>query len=296
MVNSVLITGASSGLGLETSLYLAEKGFDVYATVPDISEREIVNQAAAKRDVGLQVLELDVTDQDTIQTAVETVVARSGGIYAVVNNAGIALKGYFEDLLEEEIRELFDVNVFGYMSVTRAVLPFMREARRGRVVMITSVGGRIGAMGASAYCATKFAQEGFGESLAQEVAPFDVYVSLVEPAIIPTERWGVNRGIAVRALDPASPYYPWFLETQRLADRLVETSPTRPIHVAQTVRQVLTAKRPKLRYVVGWRASLILNLRRYLPKELFERVYFGTAMRRVTAGAEDRVTNGSENR
>lgn len=284
MVNSVLITGASSGLGLETSLYLAEKGFEVYATVPDISEREVVNQAAAKRGVDLQVLELGVTDQETIRAAVETIVTRSGGIYAVVNNAGISLKGYFEDLLEEEIRQLFDVNVFGYMSVTRAILPLMREARRGRIVMITSVGGRIGAMGASAYCATKFAQEGFGESLAQEVAPFDVYVSLVEPAIIPTERWGEHRGIAERALDPESPYYDWFLESQRIADRLVDTSPTRPDDVAKAVHQALTAKRPKLRYVVGWRARLILTLRRYLPGELFERLYFGEAIRRVTGG------------
>lgn len=284
MANSVLITGASTGLGLETAVYLAERGFEVYASMPDLSEREALDAAVAERGVQLEVLELDITDRAGIQKAVRTVIEESGGIYGLVNNAGIGLRGYFEDLSEQEIRQVFEVNVFGTMVVTRAVLPHMRMARRGRIVIITSVGGRIGSLAVSAYCATKFAQEGFGESLAQEIMPFGVFVSLVEPAITKTERWSVNRGVAEEALDPESPYYAWFREAERQADRLVETSPTRPIHVAQTVHQVLTAERPKLRYVVGRRASLVLMLRRYLPGELFERLYFGEAVRRVTSG------------
>ncbi|MBC8263454.1 MAG: SDR family oxidoreductase [Anaerolineales bacterium] len=282
MTNSVLITGAGTGIGLETALYLAEQGFLVYASVPDLSQQAAVDTAAAERGVSLQVLQLDVTDQQNIQSAVDTIIEESGGIYGLVNNAGIALRGYFEDLSEEEIRQLFEVNVFGTMAVTRMVLPHMRDARRGRIVIITSVGGRIGSLAVSTYCATKFAQEGFGESLAQEVVPFGIYVSLVEPAIIKTERWGPHRGFAERALDPGSSYYAWFLESQRLTDRLVETSPTRPVHVAKAVHRALMAKRPKLRYVVGRRASLVLTLRRYLPSELFERLYFGEAVRRVT--------------
>lgn len=280
--DAVLITGTSSGLGLETAVYLAERGFKIYATLPDLNERRPLDEAVARRHVALDVLRLDVTDQNTIAAAVRRVIEQSGKIYAVVNNAGIALRGYFEDLLEEEIRRVFEVNVFGTMAVTRAVLPYMRKARRGRIVIVTSVGGRIGAMAVSGYCATKFAQEGFGESLAQEVVPFGIYVSLVEPGIIPTERFGPNRGFARRALDPASPYYAWFLESQRLTDRLVASSSTRPIHVAQAVHHALTARRPKLRYVVGWRAGLILALRRYLPAGLFEKLYFGEAVRRVT--------------
>ena len=282
MTDSVLITGTATGLGLETAVYLAERGFRVYASMPDLGERDALETAAARRGVKLEVLELDITDRAGISKAVSTVVEQSGGIYGLVNNAGIALRGYFEDLSEEEIRRVFEVNVFGTMAVTRAVLPPMRAARRGRIVITTSVGGRIGSLAVSAYCATKFAQEGFGESLAQEVAPFGIYVSLVEPAVIKTERWGPNRGIAEQALDPGSPYYAWFLESQRLTDRLVETSPTRPVDVAKAVHQALMAKRPKLRYVVGRRASLVLTLRRYLPGELFGRLYFGEAVRRVT--------------
>lgn len=282
MINSVLITGASTGLGLEMALYLADRGFEVYASMRDLGQRGALDEAAARRGVQLHVLQIDITKKDEIEGAVSTVVEQSGGIYGLVNNAGIGVRGYFEDLSEEEIRSVFEANVFGTMAITRAVLPHMRAARRGRIVIVTSVGGRIGSLAVSAYCATKFAQEGFGESLAQEVAPFGIYVSLVEPAIIRTERWGANRGVAKRALDPKSPYCAWFHESERLVDRLVKTSPTKPVDVARAVYSALTARRPRLRYMVGCRASLVMILRRYLPGELFERLYFGEAVRRVT--------------
>ena len=282
MADSVLITGASGGLGLETALYLAKRNFNVYATMPDLSERETVDEAASQHGVELRVLKLDVTDQASIDEAVGIAVEESGGVYGLVNNAGIALRGYYEDLLEEEVRRAFDVNVFGTMRVTRAVLPYMRASRRGRIVIITSIGGRIGSLAVSVYSACKFAQEGFGESLYQEVKPLGIQVSLVAPAIVPTERWGVNRGYGQRAMDPDSPYHAWFVESQRLTDKLVQSSPTKPVHVAQTVHRVLTVKRPRLRYVVGWRARLVIALRRYLPGELFERLYFGAVIRRVT--------------
>jgi len=286
MTGSVLITGASTGLGLATAVYLAEQGFKVYASMRDLGKRTALDEAAAHRGVQLHVLQLDITKKDEIEKAVCTVVERSGGIHGLVNNAGIGLRGYFEDLSEEEIYRLFEVNVFGTMAVTRAALPHMRAARRGRIVIISSVAGRIGSPSGSAYCATKFAQEAFGESLAQEVVPFGVYVSLVEPAIIKTGRWGVNRGIAKGALDPESPYYAWFRETERLANWLVETSPVKPADVARAVHTALTARRPRLRYMVGRRAGLVVTLRRYLPGGLFERLYFGEVVRRVTRAGQ----------
>jgi NAD(P)-dependent dehydrogenase (short-subunit alcohol dehydrogenase family) len=285
MTGGVLITGAATGLGLETAVYLAKRGFEAYASMRDPAQRAALDEAAAGQDARLHVLRLDVTDRRSIQEAVGAVVERSGGIYGLVNNAGLGLRGYFEDLAEDEIRRVVEVNLLGTMAVTREVLPHMRAARGGRIVIITSVGGRIGSMGLSAYCATKFAQEGFGESLAQEVVPFGIYVSLVAPAIIKTERWSVNRGVAAGALKPDSPYYAWFQAAERAADRLVATSPTKPIHVAKCVYQALTARRPRLRYVVGRRASLVVALRRVLPGELFERLYFGLAVRQVTRSA-----------
>lgn len=284
--DAVLITGASSGLGLETAVYLAERGFRVYATMRNLSRRDRLDAEAARRKVQLEVLQLNVTDETSINTAVRAIVAQSGGIYGLINSAGIQLRGYFEDLSDAEIRQVFETNVFGTMAVIRAVLPHMRAARRGRIVIITSVGGRMGSLALSAYCASKFALEGFGESLALEMAPLAVQVTLVEPAIIKTNIWDKNRGVARGALDPNNPYFAWFRESERLADRLVRTAPTQPVDVARAVYKVLTARRSRLRYMVGRRAALVVGLRRYLPGELFERLYFGEAVRRVTKAGQ----------
>jgi NAD(P)-dependent dehydrogenase (short-subunit alcohol dehydrogenase family) len=282
MGESVLITGASTGLGREMALYLAECGFEVYATMRDVGQRDSLEAAAQSRHVQLRVLRLDVTDGASIAETVQTIVKECGGIYALVNNASIGLRGYFEDLTEGEIQELFEANVFGVMAVTRAVLPHMRRAGRGRIVLISSVGGRIGSLGVSAYCASKFALEGFGESLAQEVEPLGVRVVLVEPGIIKTERWTINRAVAAGAKDPRSPYYAWFHQAEKEVDKLVQASTTSSTDVAAVVHRALTLERPRLRYIVGRKARLAVTLRRYLPGELFERLYFGFVMRRVT--------------
>jgi NAD(P)-dependent dehydrogenase (short-subunit alcohol dehydrogenase family) len=283
MKKSVLVTGTSTGLGLETAIHLAEKGFEVYASIRDSSGQATVEETAARRKVELNVLKLDIRNQEDIDNAVATIVKRSGGIYGLVNNAGIGLRGYFEDLSDPEIRELFNVNIFATMAVTRAVLPHMRKAGQGRIAIITSVGGLISSLAVSAYCASKFAQEGFGEGLAQEVRPLGIYVSLVEPAIIETERWSIHRRVAQGARNPDSVYYKWFHRSELLADQLVETSQTRPIDVARAVHKFMSARHPRLRYLVGGRAGLIVAMRRFLPARLFEKIYFGQAIRRVTA-------------
>jgi NAD(P)-dependent dehydrogenase (short-subunit alcohol dehydrogenase family) len=281
MADSVLITGGGQGLGLETALYLAARGFKVYATVPEPGQRAHVEEQAAAHGVELHVLLLDVTDPASITAAVQAILAADGSLFGLVNNAGISLRGYFEDLDDDEIRRVLEVNLFGLMAVTQAALPHMRRAGRGRLIFISSIGGRIGAMARTAYCASKFGVEGFAEALMQEVAPLGLSVSIVEPAMINTERWTAHRGIARRAMDPAGPYYVWFRNEEDLANTLVRTSPTRAVDVALAVYQALTAPRPPLRRVVGSRASLVLALKRYLPGELFERFYIGTAIRRI---------------
>jgi NAD(P)-dependent dehydrogenase (short-subunit alcohol dehydrogenase family) len=281
MSDAILVTGCSTGLGLETALHLAERGFPVYATIRDLAQRSAVLAAAADRGAGLHVLELDLTDRDSIDRAIGTVVEETGGIFGLVNNGGVGLRGCLEDLSAEEIRRLFEANVFGTVAVTQAVLPHMRRARRGRIVTITSVGGRISAFGVGAYCASKFAQEGLGEALALEVAPFGVQAVLIEPGMIRTTRWTDHRGTAARALDPESPYLELFRASEAMADRIVERSRTRPADVAAAVEHALTTARPRMRYVVGRPASVVLMLRRYLPARLFERVYFGSFLRRI---------------
>jgi NAD(P)-dependent dehydrogenase (short-subunit alcohol dehydrogenase family) len=282
MTNSVLITGTSSGLGLETALYLAQHGLRVYATMRDLSRRATLDREAVRRNVHLQVLQLDVTDPASIQAVVTTVIEQSKGIYGLVSNAGINIGGYFEDLSEEEIRQVFEVNIFGTMAVTRVVLPYMRAARRGRIVIMSSIGGKIASPSATPYCASKFALEGFGESLAQEVRPFGVHVTLLEPGSVKTELYGGNRRVAARALDPQGPYYEWFQQLQGLMDQLARTPATSAEKVAEAVHHALTVKRPRWRYVVGRRPRLLITLRRYLPGELFERIWTREAVRRVT--------------
>lgn len=285
---SILVTGASTGLGKEMALYLAGRGFRVYATMRDMSGADSLLVAAKSRNVELKVMPLDVTDKASIRNAVQSIVAEAGAIYGLINNAGVGLRGYFEDLDDKDIRQMFDANVFGVMEVTRAVLPHMRQAKRGRVLVISSVGGRIASVGVSAYCATKFAQEGFAESLFMELAPLGIRVSLIEPGIIKTERWSLNRGVAARANDPRSPYYAWFWQSEREADKLVQASTATPADVAAVVHQALTAEHPKLRYMVGRKAKLAVALRRWLPGDLFERIYFGLVIRRATQTGEPR--------
>ena len=281
MSDAVLITGSSTGLGLETALHLAERGFRVYATSRDVANRDTVLDAAAARGVELEVVQLDMTDSVSIERAVGEIVAANGTIYGLVNNGGVGLRGCLEDTTDDEVRRLFETNVVGTVAVTRAVLPHMRAAGRGRIVTITSVGGRISAFGVGLYCASKFAQEGLTEALWQEVGHFGIKAVIVEPGIIKTERWGIHRGEAEGASNPASPYYRLFRASEAAADRLVERSKTQPADVAATVHEALTAENPKLRYVVGRPAAVVIKLRRFLPERFFERVYFGSFQKRI---------------
>ena len=279
---AVVITGAGTGFGLATALRLAARDFEVFATVPELSQEAGVHAAAAEAGVRVQVLRLDVTDGESVASAVATAVERGGGLYAVVNNAGLGLRGFFEDLANDEIHRLFDVNVFGAMAVTRAALPHLRAARRGRVVFVSSAGGRIGALSLSGYCAAKFAIEGLAESLALEVVPLGISVSLVEPGLVMTPHFTVNRGRARAATDPAGPYYRWFVRHEAIVDEVLRARRIVPEDVARVIERALTARRPRLRYVVGRGARLMVGLKRRLPDELFARLYRAQVARMVT--------------
>ena len=279
----VLVTGAGSGLGFETTLFLAGKGYAVWGSVLNAAEAAALAEGAERRQVPVTVLQMDVTQQHEIDAAVRVLLEKAGRIDGLVQFAGIGLSGFFEDLGLEEVRRLYDVNLFGVMAVTQAVLPHMRATRAGRIVITSSVLGRIGAMAASSYVSSKFAVEGFAECLAQEVAPFGIYVSLLEPGLVRTPMHGMNRNRAKRALDPNSSYYAWFSQHEEMVDDRLRRSRVTTVDVAWTVHKILTSSRPRLRYVVGLPAKLILSLRRHIPGELFERLLFGYIRRRVTA-------------
>ena len=277
---NVLVTGASGGLGLETALGLAKHGFRVWAGIRTPGRQQAVEEEARRRGVGLQTLHVDVTEAFSIDSAVSAIESE-GGLYALVSNAGVTVRGYFEDLSDAEIRSIFEVNLFGGMNVIRRVLPHMRQRRAGRIVLMSSVAGRIGSMALTAYVASKFALEGFGESLYLELRPLGIQVVIVEPGIVETGIWTENRRIAERAKRPDGAYFKWFRRAEEQADRLVRTASVKAPDVARTILRALTVKNPRLRYMVGRRAKAIVSLRRHVPGELFEQIYFREVLRRV---------------
>lgn len=278
----VLLTGAGSGLGLESALTLAAAGYRVFGTVLSAAEENSLLAEAARRGVTVRPQRMDLTDEAAVHAGVESVVAATGRIDALVSFAGLGLRGFFEDLKLEEIRRVYDVNVFGTMAIVQAVLPHMRRAGAGRIVLTTSIGGRMGTMTISGYASSKFACEGFGECLHQEVYPFGIRVSLLEPGLVATPHFTVNRNRGQRAVDPSSPYYKWFCQHERIVDSILARNSFGPADVARTVLRILASPRPRLRYVVGTKAKIVFALRRYIPGELFQNLYWAAARRLVT--------------
>ena len=225
---------------------------------------------------------MDVTNEGEVKEALSRIIEESHRIDALVHFAGMTLRGFFEDLSLTEIKKVFDVNVFGTMTVVQQVLPIMRRQQSGRIILTTSVAGRIGTMSIAGYASSKFAIEGFGECLAQEVAPFGIHVSLLEPGLVKTPNFSVHRNRAKAATDPKSVYYKWFCQHEHIVDTMLEKNRFTPEDVAITVSRILKARHPKLRYIVGFKAKLIVGLRRYIPGEIFERFYFGLVKRLVT--------------
>jgi NAD(P)-dependent dehydrogenase (short-subunit alcohol dehydrogenase family) len=277
-----LITGAGSGLGMEAALFLAARNFRVYGTALTEAEQRDLLDEAARRQTQVSALRMDVTRRPDIDRAVETIIREAGRIDAVVHFAGMGLRGFFEDLSMQEIRRLYDVNVFGIMELTQAVLPHMRARRSGRIVITASAAGRMGEMSIAGYSSGKFAVVGLGECLRQEMALLNIHVSVLEPGLIYTPHFGINRNRARRAVDPASPYYFWFCQHEAIVDKLLATNKFTAADIAAVVYKILTARRPRLHYMVGFKLKLMVTLRDLIPFEWFERIHQKIIVRMVT--------------
>ena len=277
-----LITGAGSGLGMESALFLAARNFRVYGTALTEAERQDLLEQAAHRNVQVSALQMNVTRRPDIDRTVATIIREAGRIDAVVHFAGMGLRGFFEDLSMQEIRQLYDVNVFGIMELTQAVLPHMRAQRSGRIIITASAAGRMGEMSIAGYSSGKFAVVGLGECLRQEMALFNVQVSVLEPGLIYTPHFGINRNRARRAVDPSSPYYFWFCQHEAIVDKLLATNRFTATDIAGVVYKILTARHPRLHYMVGFKLKLMVTLRDLIPFEWFERIHQKIIVRMVT--------------
>ena len=181
-----IVTGSSSGIGLESALLLARNNYNTYATMRSPEKDTLIKAAVQKDGLPIRVVQLDVTDVTSVKKAVDHIISEAGRIDVLVNNAGYGLVGALEDLSVEEIKSQYETNLFGLIRVIQATLPTMRKQRSGRIINISSGAGIFGYPGGSAYVSTKFAVEGLSESIAYELEPFGIRVILIEPGFIRT--------------------------------------------------------------------------------------------------------------
>jgi NAD(P)-dependent dehydrogenase (short-subunit alcohol dehydrogenase family) len=254
-----LVTGATSGIGKAAASALAEAGFEVIGT-----GRNAARIPAPPR--GVTLLDLDVSDDASVTAVIQQVIERFGRIDVLVNNAGVGSAGAAEESSVTQAKRVFDINVFGVMRMTKAVLPHMRTQGGGRIINLSSVLGFLPAPYGAVYAATKHAIEGYSESLDHEVREYGVRVLLVEPAYTKT-------GFDANIVQPDAPL-PIYEQQRRVADEIIAAavaSGDDPAVVAKVIVAAATDARPRLRYTAGPLAGRVRTLRRIAPARAFDR-------------------------
>lgn len=270
---SVLITGASSGIGAATALLCDAEGMRVFAGVRDLDDGRVLT---AQSSAGLVPVLLDVTDDASVEAAAQTIDAAVGdeGLWGVVNNAGEAYPIPLELIDLADFREQLEVNLIGQLRVTQAMLPLVRRTD-GRFVFVGSIGGKVAIEFAGPYHASKFAIEAVADTLRQELAPDAVAVTVVEPGPVKTQIWdkGIERlDDVLSSSHPAVDHYRERLEQFRRTLRITEASGQTPESVAGVIFEALTADRPRTHYPVGLQARVLDIVRPWVPDRVFDAV------------------------
>jgi len=254
-VKTVLITGASSGIGLATATLLAQQGYTVFGTS---------RQPQASTLNGFTLLQLDVRDQASVENCIRTVIAQVGRVDVLINNAGISLSGAVEEASAEDARQLFETNFFGVIRVTNAVLPHMRQAQHGHIINISSLAGIIGVPYLGMYAASKHALEGYSTSLHYELHQFGIHVSLIQPGDIQT---GI---IATPHSNPVAAYDGIRERVTAIHDTNVANGPP-PEKVARVILRAIQSDKPKLHYTITTGQEFWVSwMKRLLPDWLSE--------------------------
>ena len=281
-----VVTGSSSGIGLEASLLLARNKFRTYATVHnlhaaqqllDIIKKEKENEI---HEPTLDVLPLDVTDDNSVKSAIDKIVNEAGRIDVLVNNAGYGLIGALEDIPMEEVKAHFETNLFGPIRVMQDVLPIMRKQGSGIIVNISSMGGRIAFPLSSTYSGTKFALEAISDSLSYEVEQFGIKIIVIEPGVVKTN-FGKSMKKIEKTMNPDSPYAKLVEVRESTRKERVQNSSVTPDEVAKVILQAVTSSNPNARYVVGNDASGLLEAKNKMTdsefRDLMTSNFFGKA-------------------
>jgi NAD(P)-dependent dehydrogenase (short-subunit alcohol dehydrogenase family) len=248
---TVLITGATDGLGKASAILFAERGYRVFAGGRSAEKRAQLDSLARETNLRLETLAMDVCDDESVQSAVSHVLSKAGAIDVLFNNAGVNYSAAVEDLRLSDWRRQFETNFFGVLRVTQAVAPHMRERQRGRIVMMSSVSGFVTAPTQGAYSSSKFALEAMSNALRLELYPFGVEVILIEPGYIVT---GIQQAAMElsgpylkESASPYAPLYANFLESMTTSRAASETTPE---DCARVVLEAIEALRPRIRYPV----------------------------------------------
>jgi len=264
MSKTIFITGASSGIGKETALYFAKNGWNVAATMRNPEKETELNLHK-----NIAIFKLDVMDPASIETAISSTIKDFGGIDVLFNNAGYALVGAFEAMSNEQIQRQFDTNVFGVMNVTRAILPYFREKKNGTIINTTSMGGLLTFPLYSVYHGTKWALEGFMESLQYELKPFNIKVKNIEPGAIKTDFYERSLDFVTKSGLTAYDKYVNAAHPNMLKEG---NNAPGPLVVAKKVFAAANDTSYRLRYAVGGSGPVLLFFRWLLPLNWFRAI------------------------
>ena len=270
-----LVTGSSSGIGFETSLALARNGYHTFATMRNLGKDEKIKQIIEKEDLSVEILELDVDSEESVNRAIKTVSEKKGRIDVLVNNAGYGMWGTVEDVSIDEFKEQFETNFFSIIRLIQKVAPIMRKQNSGNIVNISSVAGRIGFPVSPAYISSKFALEGLSESLRFELMPFGINVIIIEPGVIKTNFFDSMKMSEKSQQDST---YKEITDKVISGVKMMAEMGTHPKEVADIVIKTLGEEKPLPRYVIGNDAMMFLEAKKmktdiefenYLKKELY---------------------------
>lgn len=261
MKKTILITGASSGIGKSIAEYFSEKGWNVAATM-----RKPENEKELGKQLNIQLYKLDVTDIESVKKAINSAINDFGSIDVIVNNAGYGAVGVFEKATDQQIRKQFDVNVFGVFNVLREILPHFKSKSKGTIINITSVGGRLAFPLYSVYHGTKWAVEGFAESLQYELKPFGIKIKNVEPGAIKTDFYDRSQDLFKN--EKIGGYDDYERICMQNTQQAGEKAPG-PLLVSKVVWEAANSNSNKLRYVAGGDAKMLLFIRKIIPLNWF---------------------------